>query len=72
MAFFFCSTFFTGYIMKLNYILEVCKMKKVIGAIIGAYFGLTIGVVVWMFGFPKSYGKFMSKWEEKVTEGIED
>lgn len=47
-------------------------MKKVLGAIIGAYLTLTIGVVVWMFGFPKSYGKFISKWQKKLTEGIEE
>lgn len=47
-------------------------MKNILGAITGAYLILTIGVAVWVFGFPKSYGKFISKWEEKVTEGIED
>lgn len=47
-------------------------MKKILEALIGAYLTLIIGVVVWAFGFPKSYGKIISKWQEKVTEGFED
>ncbi len=47
-------------------------MKKILGALIGVYLTLIIGVVVWAFGFPKSYGKIIGKWQLKVIEGIED
>lgn len=47
-------------------------MKKILYAIIGGYLALTIAVVAWMFGCPKSYGRFLSKWQDKVTEGMEE
>ena len=47
-------------------------MKKVLTFIAGGYLVACIGLVAWMFGRPKSYGKFISKWQEKVMEGMEE
>lgn len=47
-------------------------MKKLIAILVIGYMALCFALVGWMFGCPKSYGKFITKWQKKLVEGMED
>ena len=47
-------------------------MKKILVIMVGGYMALCIALIAWMFGCPKSYGRFITKWTEKVGEGMEE
>ena len=49
------------------------KTLKTIGTIIWLAFAVVYMVIVALaFGFPKTYGKLMSKWQKGLEKGIEE
>ena len=49
------------------------KALKTIGTIIWFAFAVVYMVIVALaFGFPKTYGKLISKWQKGLEEGIEE
>lgn len=47
-------------------------MKKIVGIVVVAYLSLCAGIIGWMFGCPKSYAKFISRWQKKVEEAFDE
>lgn len=47
-------------------------MKKIASIMVAIYMALCLAVVGWIYGCPKSFGKFMSKWQTKLEEGFEE
>lgn len=47
-------------------------MKKITSIMGTIYMAICLAVVGWIYGCPKSFGKFMSKWQAKLEEGFEE
>lgn len=47
-------------------------MKKIASIMVAIYMAICLALVGWMFGCPKSYGRFITKWQEKLEEGMDE
>lgn len=47
-------------------------MKKIASIMVVIYTALCIAVVGWIYGCPKSFGRFLGKWQTKLDEGFEE
>lgn len=47
-------------------------MKKIVSIMTAIYMALCIAVVGWIYGCPKSFGRFLGKWQTKLGEGMEE
>ena len=63
---------FYSFYNEINLYLEVFMMKKFLAILAGGYMVLCVALIAWIFGCPKSYGRFIAKWTEKVEDGMEE
>lgn len=47
-------------------------MKKIASIMAAIYLALCLAVVGWAYGCPKSFGRFLGKWQAKLDEGYEE
>lgn len=65
------STKITASIMKTNFKGDF-TMKKIASIMAAIYMALCLAVVGWAYGCPKSFGRFLGKWQAKLDEGFEE